>query len=192
MQQADGEEPKSAPTSEAPALLDWSLQTLALRRLCAHRPKALELISLAALGYDDRELLEALRIDENAFDAEVDAIATEYEKLSRAFFAHQSLRTRRVDEIPDLAEKALEAFADSVDLADDVVEAGKRLSPRRTLEVLRAASFRELIERIAGDLSAPLAALGSLPRLLPKAAPHNTSPSHAKPNAADRGKGRST
>ena len=160
-------------TREAePVRLDWGLQTTVLRRLCASRPKSLELMTLVALGFDDDELRSALGLGASQFDAEVDSIQADFERLSRAFFAHDALRRRA-----DFAALALSPAAEAaLEIIGEQLLAGRSLSPAHLLDELRTASFGELIEKIAGDLNPFLGALGKLPKLLPKPAASQAAP----------------
>jgi hypothetical protein len=159
MEQSGNDSPKAL----APVRLEWDVQTLVLRRLCAGRPKALELMRLAALGYGDAELRSALDFDERQFEAEVDAVGLDFQHLSRAFFAHHAIKSRPADDRAALAPAALEAL----ETIGQALYPGQARPPEQLLEELRASTFVALIERIAGDLRPALLSLGTLPRALP-------------------------
>lgn len=140
-------------------ILDWSLQTLVLRRLCAERPAALSIVELVANGERDDEIQAELGLSESQFKFEVAGIAVAYERLSRAFFAHAKLGDREVGHISEAAGRELANIAANL-------RGGANRTAGEVLELLRDLAFDELVGRLDKSLVEPFAALDRLPALL--------------------------
>jgi hypothetical protein len=140
-------------------ILDWSLQTLVLRRLCADRAAALAMVDLVAAGERDEEVQASLKLSESQFKIEVDQIAVAYERLSRAFYAHAKLGGLEAGEISDEAGRELVIIAASL-------RGGASRTADEVFEEVRGLAFGELVGRIEKSLVEPFAALDRLPALL--------------------------